>query len=140
MSKRIALAFLALASPAILVTSLWSVPYGDVLFALVAVAFPIALIALGAAERRGSLGPLAWPLVGLALFYEVCVVAMLAYRGQVLDGPWVLGLPLAMAIQFYGVFLAPLLFVSIFYAATFERFGLRQDDLDELRRRFGSGS
>ncbi len=135
MAKRLALAFLALSSPLILLTFLFPIPGAELLFAVLAVAFPIALIVLGA-EHRGRLGPLLLPLAGLAVFLELCVAGMLVLRGQVLEGPWLGSLPLATAIQFYGLFLAPLVFVSLAYALTFERFGLRQDDLDELRRRF----
>jgi hypothetical protein len=139
MAKRAALAFLATASPVILLTFLFGTAAGDVAFAMLAVAFPIALIALGAAGRDGRLGPLGGPLVGLVLYFAVLVAAMLALRGRVADGPWVLGLPLATAIQVYGVFLAPLVWVSLLYALTFERFGLGREDLDELRRRFRQG-
>ncbi len=137
MAKRAALAFLATASPVILLAFLFGTAAGDIAFALLAVAFPIALIVLGAAGRRGALGPLGWPLAGLLLFFVVLVAAMLLLRGRVADGPWVFGLPLATAIQVYGLFLAPLFYVSLLYALTFERFGLRREDLDELRRRFG---
>ncbi len=136
MPKRIALAFLALASPALVAASLTDHPFGAVLFLLLATAFPVALIVVGA-QRRGSLGPLGWPLLGLLFFYEACVVAMYLLRGQVLEAPWALGLPLAAAIHFYGVFLLPLVLVALLYARTFERFGLSREDLDELRRRFG---
>ncbi len=135
MPRHPVLLFLALASPILLLVSAIDLPAGEVIFALVAVAFPIALIALGASHKDG-LGPLRWPLVGLTIFFEICFVAMLLLRGQVLEAPWLGGLPLATAIQFYGVFLAPMLFVSWFYAATFEHYGLRSEDLDELRRRF----
>ncbi len=111
-------------------------PAGDVLFTLLAVAYPVALIALGV-QRRGSLGPLLWPLAGLFLILEAGFVAMLWLRGSVLTAPWLGGLPLATAIQFYGLFLMPMLLVSLAYAWTFERYGLRQEDLDDLRRRFG---
>lgn len=140
MARKAALIFLTVASPIIVLAFLFGTAAGDVVFSLLAVAFPIALIALGAAGRRGGLGPLAGPLAGLLLFLEALVIAMLALRGQVLDGPWLLGLPLATAIQFYGLFLAPLFYVALLYALTFERFGLRQEDLDDLRRRFRGDS
>ena len=135
MSQRPILLFLTAASPLLLLTSAVYLPAGEVLFAVLAVAFPIALIALGA-RHRGGLGPLRWPLVALVAFLEACIVAMLGLRGQVFEAPWFGGLPLATAIQFYGVFLAPMFLVAWLYAATFERFGLRQEDLDDLRRRF----
>ena len=140
MGRRIALTFLATAAPIIVVTFLVDIPAGEIVFSLLATAYPIALIALGAAlgrERSGQLGPLGWPLALLVLLLEILVVAMLVLRGQVLDGPWFGGLPLATAVQFYGLFLTPLLFVSLLYAFTFDRYGLRREDLDDLRRRFG---
>ncbi len=136
MAKRAALAFLATASPVILLAFLVGSPAGDVAFALLAAAFPIALAALGAAGRRGGLGPLGAPLAGLLLYLVALVAAMLLLRGRIEDGPWFLGLPLVTAIQVYGLFLAPLLYVAFLYALTFERFGIRREDLDELRRRF----
>ena len=33
-------------------------------------------------------------------------------------------------------YMVPTAFVALFYALTFDRFGLRREDLDELRRRF----
>ena len=112
---------------------------GDLLFAALAMAVPVALIALGA-QRRGRLGPLLWPLVALLMILEGCVFAMLWLRGSVLTAPWIGGLPLAAAVQFYGLFLAPMALVSLAYAWTFDRFGLRQEDLDDLRRRFENGA
>ena len=136
MARRAALAFLAFSSPAMLLAFAFGTPVGDVAFALLAMAFPVALMALGA-QRGGSLGPLFWPLATLLLILEADVVAMLALAGSVQNAPWVGGLPLAMAVPLYGLFLLPQALVCLAYAWTFERFGLRQDDLDELRRRFG---
>lgn len=132
MAKRLSLLYLAASSPLILLSLLVAAPAADLLFAALAVAFPVALIALGAGHRGG----LGVPLFVLLVYLELCVAAMLLLRGHVLEAPWIGGLPLATAIQFYGVFLAPMAFVALFYALTFERFGLRREDLDELRRRF----
>ncbi len=145
MARRFALAFLALSSPAILLAFVAGTPAGEVAFALLAVAFPVALIAFGALRRETphlspsgeTQGPLLWPLAALVLILESCVVAMLALRGSIQTAPWLGGLPLAAAVQVYGFFLLPLGLVSFAYAWTFERFGLRQEDLDDLRRRFG---
>lgn len=134
MARSFALGFLALAAPLILLCFFIGSALGEVLFALLATAFPIALIALGA-SREGRLGPLGWPLLALLLLLEGCVVALLALRGSVPTAPWFGGLPLATAIQVYGLFLAPLFFVSLLYALTFDRFGLRSEDLEKLRRR-----
>ncbi len=136
MTKRLTLLLLTLASPLVLAALVVGTPAGEVVFALLAAAFPVALIALGAA-RRGRLGPLAWPLAALLTVFEIAFLALFALRGQVLDAPWLGGLPLAAAIQVYGLFLLPLPFVVLLYALTFDRFGLPREQLDELRRRFG---
>lgn len=133
MAKHIALLFLGLSAPLILWTFVAGSAVGEVVFALLAAAFPVALIVLGA-QRGGSLGPLTVPLVVLLAVLEGSVVAMLWLRGQVLEAPWIGGFPLTAAIQIYGLFLAPLGLVSLAYAWTFDRFGLRQKDLDDLRR------
>ncbi len=139
MARRAALAFLAGSSPVLLLTFVVGTPAGEAVFALLAMAFPVALIALGA-QRHGSLGPLRWPLAVLLLILEAGIVTMLALRGSILTAPWLGGLPLAAAVQFYGLFLLPLGLVAFAYAWTFERFSLRQEDLDELRRRFEADS
>jgi hypothetical protein len=132
-ARRIALLFLALSSPLILALFLMPWPCAETLFALLVMGFPVALIAMAVARqgRLGSLGPL---LLGLLILLEGCAVGMLLLRGRVLDGPWFGGLPLAAAIQLYGVWLAPLLLVALVYALTFDRFELRQHDLDRLRQ------
>jgi len=84
--------------------------------------------------RRGGLGPLALPLIALLVFLEGCAVGMLLLRGQVLDGPWFGGLPAAAAVQLYGLWLVPLFLVALVYALTFDRFEMRQEDLDRLDR------
>lgn len=134
MDKTLTRYFLALSAPLMALTFVVPLPagLGDVIFAVLAVAFPLVLMAFGAAQE-GRLGPLRWSFVGLLLFFEACVVGMLMLRGQVLEAPWVGGLPLAAAIQFYAFFLAPMIFVAVLYGVTFERFGMRQEDLDALR-------
>jgi hypothetical protein len=132
-ARRIALLFLALASPLLLVLFLIPGPFAETVFAALVMAYPVALIALAVA-RQGRLGPLGLPLVGLLILLEGCAVGMLLLRGRVLDGPWLGGLPLAAAIQLYGLFLAPLLLVALAYALTFDRFELRQQDLERLRK------
>lgn len=133
MARTFALGFLALAAPLIFLGFFIGSEPVEVLFALFATAFPIALIALGA-SREGHLGPLRWPLLGLLLLLELPVVALLALRGTVSTAPWWGGMPLAMAVQVVGLFVLPLLYVSLLYAFTFERFGLRTEDLEALRR------
>jgi prepilin signal peptidase PulO-like enzyme (type II secretory pathway) len=135
MAKRFALFFLGIAPPVILLTFVFGTAIGEVVFALLGILFPIALMVLGA-QRKGKLGPLFLPLLAFVLIMVLGVVGMLIFRGQVVDGPWLFGLPMAGAIQFYFVFLVPFLLVSLAYGLTFERFGLRQRDLDALRSRF----
>jgi len=132
--RRIALLYLALASPLILASTFIPWPFAEALFTVLVMGYPVALIAMAVA-RQGRLGPLGLPLLALLIFLEACAVGMLLLRGRVLDGPWLGGLPLAAAIQLYGVWLAPLLLVALVYALTFDRFALRQQDLDRLRRR-----
>ncbi len=133
MARKAALAFLTVASPLILVLFLMPWPFAEALFAMLVMGYPVALIVLAVA-RRGGLGPLALPLIALLVFLEACAVGMLLLRGQVLDGPWFGGLPAAAAVQLYGLWLVPLLLVALVYALTFDRFEMRQEDLDRLDR------
>ncbi|MEM6455747.1 MAG: hypothetical protein AAF772_11680 [Acidobacteriota bacterium] len=135
-SKRRGLALLGVAAPLALVACALPVDAGgDVLFALAAGGFPVALMMIGAC-RDGRLGRTAWPLALLALLLGAIGVGLFAYRGRVLDGPWWGGLPMAAAIQLYGLFLLPLAITAFGYAWTFDQHGLRSDDLAALRRRF----
>jgi hypothetical protein len=135
--KRAALIFVAASSPLILLSFFLPEPAGPLAFTVLAVAFPVALIGLGAA-RNGRLGPLAAPLLVLLLLLEGCVVGMLVLRGKVLETPWLGGLPLPAAIQIYAMWLLPLGLIALAYALTFDRFSLTEADLRRLRREFGS--
>jgi hypothetical protein len=112
---------------------LWQHSLSELLFSLLAVLFPVVLIVVGA-TRKGRLGPTAAPLACLAVILVSCVVGMLILRGRTVDGPWFGGLPLAAALQIYGVWLGPLGLVALAYALTFDGFGLRESDLESLRR------
>ena len=128
---------LFVAAAILLLLSAVAIPGGDLLYSVLAVAYPVALIAVGA-RRGGRLRPLAPALVLLLLCLVGSVLAMLALRGSVADGGlWILGLPLATTIFIWGIWLLPLVVVSLAYALTFERFTLRDEDLRrlaELRR------
>lgn len=128
---RFALAALALASLATLVGLISGSEAGAILSLLIAPVFPIALIVLGA-SRKGRLGALALPLLGVGILLEGGLVAMLALRGRVLEAPWVAGLPLAATIQIYAMWVVPFLIVAVVYALTFESFTLTRDDLERL--------
>ena len=94
-------------------------------------------------RRNGRIGPLGIPLLALLVFLEACTIGMLVLRGHVTDGPWFGGLPLAAAIQLYGLFLTPLLLVALAYALTFDKFEMTEDDLERLaehQRRHEDGS
>jgi len=122
--KASALLFLTVAAPLTALLFWLPVPASGEIFAVLAVAFPVALVVVGAC-RDGRLGPLAWPLVALTLILEGSVVAMLWWRGRVADGPWVAGLPISAAVMI-------LLLVGLAYALTFSRFTLREEDLEAL--------
>ncbi|MEM1179804.1 MAG: hypothetical protein AAGM22_15765 [Acidobacteriota bacterium] len=136
MGKRLALIALTAASPLALASFVLDAGFWPGLFAAVAAVFPVALMAVGAAGRDGRLGRAALPIAALLLMLQLVMVGLFAYRGGVADGPWWGGLPAAAAVQLYGLFLLPLVVSSLGYAWAFERHGLRQEDLDELRRRF----
>jgi hypothetical protein len=130
--KRIALLFLGIASPAMLICFWLGGRVGEVVFAGLAVGFPVALAIVGA-SRRGRLGPLQIPLLLLLLVLEGSVLGMLALGGRLDELPWVGGLPLAAALQLYGMWLLPLPLVALAYALTFDRFTLTEDDLARVR-------
>ena len=72
---------------------------GDVVFIVLAVAFAFALAVLGR-------GRLTWPVLLTALWFEVAFLAMLVLRGQVLDAPWLGGLPLTLGTASLLAFLS----------------------------------
>lgn len=137
-ARRAAPALLAAGAALILLFSLVGGPAGSVGFAVVAVAYPFALMAFGAARRvrrgtsSGGWGA-ALPIALLALMVELSLAGMLVLRGRGLDGPWLAGLPLAAALQIYGVFLLPLAVNALGFALTFGRFAVAAEDLERLR-------
>ena len=135
-AKNVSLLFLGVSSPLMCLAFFVGGPAMEILFALLSAVWPVALIALGV-DRRGGLGPLRWVLLALLGLLVASVAGLLAARGGVLDDPWILGLPLATAIEVYGILLLPLPLISFAYAWTFDRFGLAEDELAELRERFG---
>jgi hypothetical protein len=95
---------LAAASLLLLVASLAGGRAGEWLFALVAAVFPVALIAFATSRKRAP-----WPL--LALLAALLVGSSAA----------ILALPGAAWWMFVGLGVAPLLLVSVAFAATFDR-------------------
>jgi hypothetical protein len=133
-ARRISLLFLAVASPLLLILFAAPFPGADVLFTLLVMAYPAALIVI-AVSREGRVGPIGSVLMILLIMLEAGAVGMLVLRGNIHAAPWIAGLPLAAAIQLYGLGLAPLLLVALGYALTFDRYELRRDDLDRLAQR-----
>ncbi|HEV2851732.1 MAG TPA: hypothetical protein VHC97_02905 [Thermoanaerobaculia bacterium] len=129
MAYRIALALLALASAAALVAFCVGGPLGPWLAVLAGGLFPVSLIALGA-TRGGSLGRLKGPvlILGIVLAAGLALVVFLPE-----GGPDILGLPLGTALMIFVVVPLPLLLTCLAYALTFDRLGLRPEDLDRVR-------
>lgn len=131
MARTLSLVFLATASPVTLVLFLLPWPWTQAVFACLIMGYPVALI-VAAVGRNGVPRPLGIVLAALLVSLEACTVGMLFLRGRVLDGPWLGGLPLAGAIQLYGLCLVPLVVVALAYALTFDRFELDGDDVERL--------
>jgi hypothetical protein len=127
MIHRPALALLALAALASLLGSCWGSPW---LAALGGAAFPVALIGLGAA-RGGRLGPLRLPLLllGLVLMGILAALLLLPHGGPD-AGP----LPLGTALMLFVLVPVPFVLVSWAFAAFFDRWFLREEDLERIRR------
>jgi hypothetical protein len=129
LAHRLAVVLLALSTLAALLAFCAGGAPGAWLAAFAGATFPVALIALGAARagRIGGLGPvliLIWLLLAGGLF------AILALPG---GGPDVAGLPLGTALMIFVLVPIPLLVLGLFYAADFDRRGLREEDLERLR-------
>ena len=69
-ARRIALGFLATASPLVLLAFLVGGPVAEVVFTILAMAFPVAFIVIGISGRR-PMGPLTIPLLGLLLVWLI---------------------------------------------------------------------
>jgi hypothetical protein len=92
--------------------------------------FPVALIALGA-MRQGHLGGLGPPLAALWVLLAGGLAAILTLPG---GGPDVGGLPLATALMIFVLVPVPLLGLGLLYALSFDRHGLREEDLERMRQ------
>jgi hypothetical protein len=131
LAHRLALVLLALAAPATLLAFGLGGGAAPWIAALAGGAvFPAALIALGA-SRGGRLPGLAAALVLLGLLLALGLLAILALpRG----GPEVFGLPAATAVMIFILVPVPLLGLGWLYAALFDRHGVREEDLERMRR------
>jgi len=137
LAHRFALVLLALAAPATLLAFCLGGAAASWIAVLASgVAFPVALIALGAA-RNGRLG---WLSGSLLLFGLILVGGLLAVFGLPRGGPDVFGLPAGTAIMIFVLVPVPLVGLGWLYAALFDRHGLRVEDLERLRRLHRSSS
>ena len=131
MAHRLALVLLAFAAPATLAAFCFGGGATPWIAALAGGAiFPAVLIALGA-SRGGRLQGLAGPLVLLGVLLALGLLAVLALPH---GGPDVFGLPAATAIMIFVLVPLPLLGLGWLYAALFDRHGLREEDLERMRR------
>jgi hypothetical protein len=130
LARSFALVLLALAALASLAAFGLGSPLAPWLAAFGGATFPVALIALGAVQR-GRLGALGLPLALLWLLLAGGLAAVLALPH---GGPDVAGLPLATALMIFVLVPIPLLALGALYAASFGRHGLREEDLDRMRR------
>ncbi len=130
--KRLALSGIGACAALILMGLAAPAPTGDWLLVVGAFAVPIPLIMIGA-MRRNVVGPAGGLLVGLLMVLVGAGLGMLETRGA--PGPWVMGLPLGVALQLYVACAVPLLVMPLAYALMFERHTLSSEDLERLRRR-----
>lgn len=129
MAYRVALALLVLASAAGLLAFCVGGSLSPGLAVLAGALFPVTLITLGAI-RGGKLDRLRGPLLILGIVLAAgLALAVFLPEG----GPDVLGLPLGTALMIFVVVPVPLLLTCLAYAFTFDRVGLRQEDLDRVR-------
>lgn len=135
-AQRLSLILLSVSACIALCCFVLDTPWNDAVFALAAITFPCALMLLGA-SRAGRAGPVVWVVVVLWLVLTATFVGMLRLRGvDATTGPSFLGLPLAMALQLYGLFALPWIGMSWAYGWMFDGWTLRSDDLRRLRQRF----
>ncbi len=136
MARTFALVLLALAALASLAAFGLGSPLAPWLAAFGGATFPVALIALGAIQR-GRLGGLWIPLGALWVLLAGGLAAVLALPA---GGPDVAGLPLATALMIFVLVPIPLLGLGLLYAVSFSRHGLREEDLERVRRLRSGGS
>lgn len=128
MAHRIALPSLALGFFLFLVVAWIGGTAAEWLATALVAAFPVGLIALGAADRRGDIRRLAPWLVALLVLLEAGLLGALALSSEAGRGLVFGGLPAATALFLYGAGLAALLLTGIAYAVTFGRSEDRRQD------------
>lgn len=132
MVRRVALLVLGAGSLLSLACFAIDASLAGLVFALVAGAFPSALIALGAA-RGGRPGSLGWICLGLAVLLDGGLAGLWALdRAGAATTP-IAGLPAALLVLLIGLWAAPMAFTLWAYTAHFDQFGIDADDLQRLR-------
>ena len=132
MLHRLTMVSLALFSFTVMACLLLGGQIASVLFVVTGIGFIPSLIFLGA-SRRGRIGSLGIPVALLTVLLLCCCIGMLLLSGRSGSDDWWLGLPPSAALMLYGLWLSPLLLVSLVFAWHYERFGLRPDDLRRIR-------
>jgi hypothetical protein len=131
--RHAALLVLAIGSPVMLTAFVVGGRWAEWVFVLIAMLFPAALCALGAAGR-GRRSPLPWILGGLVAILELTAIGILLLGAR---GTWVLGLPPATALMLVGFGLVPLLWTGLGYAVDFR--GADGESRPDARREPGEG-
>ena len=134
MTRKTALVALTVASTLVLIACLVGGRPAELAFAVLAAAVPALLMVVGAADRQGTLGRIALPIVALLLVLEAGLLGLIVLADGLVSGPWLAGVPAALVVQVLGLCLVPLLVIAFGYALTFDRFGVGDDDLERLRR------
>lgn len=131
LTRRRALAVLALLSPLPLVAAFWPGGAALWLWAAAGSLIPVALIVLATAREGQGLGPLRLPLALLAAALAASVALLLLLPDA---GPEaVFGLPLGTAWILFVLVPVPMALVVWAFLA-FDRFWLRDEDLERLRQ------
>jgi hypothetical protein len=121
MARRISLLVLAVGSALLLLAALLGGRVAEWLATVLVAGFPVALIALGAADRRGGLGRLVPWLVALLMLLEGGLLGALYLSLEAGRGGSFLGLPAATALFLFVAGLAALVWTGVAYAITFPR-------------------
>lgn len=130
MHTRLPLAVIGLGSLLILVSFVWRSSAAPWLFAFATMSFPVALIGLGVASRRGA-GALRFELVLLFLLLQGTGLGLLAFART--PSLVLLGLPAGAWLMLLGMWLLPLLLLSLAYPRVFEDAVLDRETLERVR-------
>lgn len=119
MTRRTSLLTLAVGSLLLLLAALLGGRAAEWLATALVAGFPVALIALGAADRSGRPGRLGPWLAALFVVVEGGLLGALYLSSEAGRGWSFGGLPAATAVFLYGAGLATLVLTGVAYAVTF---------------------